>query len=319
MLKNMIDTAFTAEELRGSTVEPTYSGALSFLRRRYSKDLTSADFAIVGIPFDLATSNRSGARFGPAAIRAASAIMAWERPYGIDFDPRDVLACVDYGDLHFDYGRPQDVADEIQRQITTILASDVGLLSIGGDHYVTYPILKAIHAKYGEVCLIHFDAHSDTWEDVPGRVFDHGTMFRAAADDGLVQPAECVQIGLRTHNDDTMGFNILDGPWVHEHGVEAVIAEIRRIAGDRPAYVTFDIDCLDPAFAPGTGTPVSGGLSSAQALAILRGLHGLNLVAGDIVEVAPAYDVGQITALAGAHIGYEIMSIYASTRQNTNP
>jgi len=315
MRKDQIDTAFTAEELRGSTVEPTYSGALSFLRRRYSKNFESADFAVVGVPFDIATTNRSGTRFGPAAVRAASAIMAWERPYGLDFDPRDVLACVDYGDVHFDFGRPQDVAAEIQAEISEILAADVGLLSIGGDHYVTYPILKAIHAKYGQVCLIHFDAHSDTWEDEPGRIFDHGTMFREAANDGLVVPAESVQIGLRTHNPDTMGFNILDAPWVHEHGVEAVIAEVRRIAGDRPAYITFDIDCLDPSFAPGTGTPVSGGLTSAQALAILRGLHGINLVAGDIVEVAPAYDVGQITALAGAHIGYEIMSIYAATRR----
>jgi agmatinase len=248
-------------------------------------------------------------------VRAASAIMAWERPYGLDFDPREVLACVDYGDLELDFGTPEKVAEDIQEQIGVILAADVGLLSIGGDHFVSYPILKAIHAKYGQVCLIHFDAHSDTWEDEPGRVFDHGTMFRSAVDEGLVVPAESVQVGLRTHNDDTMGFNILDAPWVHEHGVEAVITEIRRIAGDRPVYLTFDIDCLDPAFAPGTGTPVSGGLSSAQALAILRGLHGINLVAGDIVEVAPAYDVGEATALAGAHIGYEIMAIYASTRR----
>ena len=315
MRKNMIDAAFTAADLRGSIAEPTYSGALSFIRRRYSKDLESADFAVVGVPLDIATTNRPGARFGPAAVRAASAVMAWERPYGLDFDPREVLASVDYGDLHFDFGRPLEAAAEIQAQIAEILAADVGLLAIGGDHYVSYPILKAVHEKYGPVSLIHFDAHSDTWEDEPGRVFDHGTMFREAANDGLVVQEESVQIGLRTHNDDTMNFNILDAPWVHQHGVEAVVAETRRIVGDRRAYITFDIDCLDPCYAPGTGTPVSGGLSTAQALAILRGLHGINLVGGDIVEVAPAFDVGQITALAGAHIGYEIMAIYASSRR----
>ena len=186
------------------------------------------------------------------------------------------------------------------------------LLHIGGDHFVTYPLLRAYAEKYGDgLSLIHFDAHSDTWADEEGRV-DHGTMFYHAAKQGLVNPERSVQIGLRTHNDDTHGFNILDAPWVHENGTARVIDEARRIVGDRPVYMTFDIDCLDPSFAPGTGTPVCGGLSSAQAMTIIRGLCGINLVGMDLVEVAPAYDVGEITALAGAQIAMEMIGVFAS-------
>ncbi|MEM9209784.1 MAG: arginase family protein, partial [Pseudomonadota bacterium] len=141
---------------------------------------------------------------------------------------------------------------------------------------------------------------------------DHGTMFFHAAKQGLVDPKRSVQIGLRTHNDDTLGFNILDGPWVHEHGTQRVIEEARRIVGDHPVYLTFDIDCLDPSYAPGTGTPVCGGLTTAQAMSVIRGLRGVNLVGMDLVEVAPAYDVGEITALAGAHLAMEMIAVYAS-------
>ena len=201
--------------------------------------------------------------------------------------------------------------DEIQEHAFSIIDQGPGLLTLGGDHFISYPLLKAHVQKHGgPLSLIHFDAHSDTWEDEHGRV-DHGTMFWHAAREGLVDPAHSVQIGLRTTNDDTLGFNILDAPWVHEHGIEAVIERTRQIVGERPVYLTFDIDCLDPSYAPGTGTPVCGGLTSHQAAAILRGLAGINLLGMDLVEVAPAYDVGEITSLAGATLATEMICIYA--------
>lgn len=310
------DRAFTAASLKGTLMEPTFAGALSFLRRKYTKDLSGVDVAVTGFPLDTATTNRPGARFGPRAIRAASSHMAWTRPYGCPVDPCEELAIIDYGDCPWDHGRPEQIPAAIERHAAEILAQDVALMSLGGDHFITYPLLKAHVAKHGPLSLVHFDAHSDTWNDADGdgRV-DHGTMFYHAVKDGLVDPARSVQIGLRTHNDDLMGFNVLDAAWVHEHGIKATIAEVHRILGDRKAYLTFDIDCLDPAFAPGTGTPVAGGLSSAQALTILRGFAGLNFVGMDVVEVAPAYDVGEITALAAAHIAQEWLALYATRRR----
>ncbi|HEX9449116.1 MAG TPA: agmatinase [Dongiaceae bacterium] len=309
------DRAFTASKLKGTLMEPTFAGALSFLRRKYSRDLTGVDVAVTGFPLDTATTNRPGARFGPRAIRAASSHMAWTRPYGAAVDPCEELAIIDYGDCRWDHGRPEQIPAAIEAHATEILAQNVALLSLGGDHFISYPLLKAYAAKHGPLSLVHFDAHSDTWNDAAGdgRV-DHGTMFYHAAREGLLDPARSVQIGLRTHNDDLMGFNVLDAAWVHEHGIKAVIAEVHRIVGDRKAYLTFDIDCLDPAFAPGTGTPVAGGLSSAQALAILRGFAGINFVGMDVVEVAPAYDVGEITALVAAHIAQEWLALYAVRR-----
>jgi len=307
-----IDQAITAESLRSDDSEPTYSGVQSFLRRKYSKELQGVDVAVVGIPLDLATTNRPGARFGPLAVRNASAIMAWDRPYGWEFDPRQVLSIVDYGDLHFDFGRPDKIATEIERQVSTIIESNAAVLALGGDHYVSFPILRALHEKHGPVSLIHFDAHSDTWEDEEDRIFSHGTMFWHAAREGIVVPEKSVQIGIRTYNPDTSGFNIFDAPWVHENTIGTLCDEVRRIIGGSKAYLTFDIDCLDPAFAPGTGTPVSGGLTTAQALQTLRGLRGIDFVGGDVVEVAPAYDVGQVTALAAAHVAYEFLALYAT-------
>jgi agmatinase len=186
------------------------------------------------------------------------------------------------------------------------------LLALGGDHFIAYPLLKAHAKKHGApLSLIHFDAHSDTWSDEVDRI-DHGTMFFHAAKEGLVDPGSSAQVGLRTTNPDTMGFNVLDAPWVHENGIDAVVAKIRAVVGNKPAYLTFDIDCLDPSYAPGTGTPVCGGLTSHQAIEILRGLVGINLVGMDMVEVAPAYDVGEITALAAAALAMEMLYLYAS-------
>ena len=306
------DHAILRESLYGTTPEATYAGAVSFMRRKYTRDLTGVDLVVTGVPLDTATTNRPGTRFGPRAIRAASTIMAWERPYGMEFDPFDKLAVVDYGDCHFDFGVPDAVPGEIEAHASAIIEQGPGLLTLGGDHFVSYPLLKAHAKKFGApISLLHFDAHSDTWADKDGRI-DHGTMFYHAAKDGTVDPETSVQIGLRTQNPDTLGFNILDGPWVQENGVDAVVKKTREILGDRPVYMTFDIDCLDPSYAPGTGTPVCGGLTSYQAMRIIRGLSGINLIGMDLVEVAPAYDVGEITALAGAHLAMEMICVYAS-------
>jgi agmatinase len=305
------DNAFTATGLHGMVEgSPSFAGALSFMRRKYSRDLTGVDVAVTGIPLDLATTNRPGARFGPRAIRAASPGISWARPWPWDFDPFERLAVVDYGDCEFDHGEPETIVPDIERHIAGILEQGAASLVMGGDHFVSYPVLKAYAAHHGPLSLIHFDAHSDTWSEKTKRL-DHGTMFYHAVKEGLVDDSRSVQIGLRTTNDEPMGFNILDARWVHEHGPLAVADKVKQIVGDNKAYLTFDIDCLDPAFAPGTGTPVCGGLSSYQALEIIRGLKGINLVGMDIVEVAPAYDVGEITALAGAMLAAEFLCLYA--------
>ena len=309
--KSAGDHALLRDSLYGTTSEPTYAGALSFMRRKYTRDLKGVDVAVTGIPLDTATTNRPGARLGPRAVRAASTMIAWERPYGMPFDPFDKLAVIDYGDCFFDFGRPEKVPDMIEAHASEIISEGPALLSIGGDHFISYPLLQAHAKKHGApLSLIHFDAHSDTWEDEDGRI-DHGTMFFHAAKQGIVDPAASVQIGLRTTNHDTMGFNVLDAPWVHSNGIAAVIDKVKAVVGDKPAYLTFDIDCLDPSYAPGTGTPVPGGLTSYQALEILRGLAGVNVVGMDIVEVAPAYDVGEITALAAASLAAEMLYLHA--------
>jgi agmatinase len=310
--KHDIDYAITRESLYGTTPEPTYAGITSFMRRKYTKDLAGVDVAVTGVPLDTATTNRPGARFGPRAIRNASTIMAWERPYGMAFDPFDKLAVADVGDCFFDFGRPEKVPEQIEAHAWSIIKEGPALLSLGGDHFIAYPLLKAHVKKHGApLSLLHFDAHSDTWADPHDRI-DHGTMFYWAVKNGLVDPATSVQIGLRTSNPDTLGFNIIDAPQVHATGIESVIQQVQTHLGDRPVYLTFDIDCLDPSYAPGTGTPVCGGLSSHQAMAILRGLAGINVIGMDIVEVAPAYDVGEITALAAAHLAMEMLYLYAS-------
>ena len=306
-----IDQAIHREDLRGTQAEPTYSGVLSFMRRKYTRNLEGVDVAVTGIPLDTATSNRPGARFGPRAIRQASSQLSWVRLDDWGFDAFDKLAVIDYGDCEFDFGFPETIPSDIREHTTDIISEGVGLLSLGGDHFITWPILQAHAEKYGPLSLIHFDAHSDTWEDEEDRV-DHGTMFYHAAKQGVIDAARSIQVGLRTYNKDSWGFNQLKAPWVHEHGCDAVVDEIRRVVGDDACYLTFDIDCLDPSYAPGTGTPVIGGLSTHQAQQILRGLAGINLVGMDLVEVAPDYDVGEITSLAGASLALEMLYLYAS-------
>ena len=304
------DFALTREGLRGVNDESTYGGVISFMRRRYSRDLQGVDVAVLGVPFDLATTNRPGSRLGPRGIRAASASLAWEQcVQGWDFSPLEELAIVDYGDCPFDAGTPDQVPEAIYRQARDILATDTALLSLGGDHFISYPLLRAHAEKHGPLALIQFDAHSDTWEDEGARI-DHGTMFYHATKEGLVVPEASAQIGLRTYNESTLGFNIFDAVAVHERGAATIAEQVRALVGDRPCYLTFDIDCLDPSFAPGTGTPVVGGLSTHQALQLLQHLRGINLVGMDVVEVAPPYDVSEITALAAATMALQQLCLY---------
>jgi agmatinase len=304
------DGAFRNDELTGRSTEMTWGGALSFLRRKYTRDVADADIVVTGIPFDMATSNRPGARFGPRGIRAASTGLAELHAYPFGFDPFETLRVADYGDCHLDFGHPADAVEAIEAHADEIIATDSMMISLGGDHFVTYPLLRAHAKRHGPLALIHFDAHCDTWDD-DGVRLDHGSMFLRAAREGLIDPSRSVQIGLRTLNSDTHGFTILGAPWVHREGIPAVLDVVREIVGGSKAYLTFDIDCLDPAFAPGTGTPVVGGLSTAQALEAIRGLAEFDIVGMDVVEVAPSYDVSEITALAAATIVHDFICVQA--------
>lgn len=304
------DGAIRRKGLLGSNYEMTFGGVLSFMRRTFTKDLDGVDLAVSGVPFDLATTDRPGARLGPNGIRAASAEVASLFPYPWGFDPFKDLAVSDYGDCFLDVHNPLTIPETITNHARKILASGARMLTLGGDHYITYPLLKAHAEKFGKpLSLIHFDAHCDTWADDSMDSLNHGTMFYKAVKDGLIDPKRSVQVGIRTWNDDFMGIRILDAQWVHDHGTKAVVEEVKRVVGDHPAYLTFDIDCLDPAFAPGTGTPVSGGLSSAQALSILRGFGDLDICGMDVVEVSPPFDHAEITALAAAHIAVDMICL----------
>ncbi|WP_306115902.1 MULTISPECIES: agmatinase [unclassified Roseovarius] len=314
--KKQVDQAFTREDTKGLSFENTFGGATSMFRRRYSKDLRGVDIAITGVPFDQAVTNRTGTRLGPRAIRDASALQPFDPPYGWDgFSPLEELSIVDYGDLAFDYAMVSDFPDALTAHIKGILDAGAASICLGGDHYISFPILKAYAEKFGPLSLLQFDAHSDTWADDNMDRIDHGTMFYKAVKLGLIDPARSVQVGIRTVNEDTMGFNIIDAREVHETGPVAVAQKIKSILGDHPTYLTFDIDGLDPAYAPGTGTPVWGGLTSAQASIILRDIAGINLVGGDVVEVSPSFDTTGATAVAAAHVAMELLCLWGWTRR----
>ena len=307
------DNAFMGDSLKGGSKEPTFSGALSFMRRRYTRELKGVDVAVWGVPFDAATSNRPGARFGPRAIRRASAILEGEPQYPFHADPFATLAVVDYGDCSFDYGRQAEIPACIEAQAREIVDAGVHLVSLGGDHFVTWPLLQAHAARHGPLALVQFDAHQDTWADDGARI-DHGTFVARAVRDRVVDPERSIQIGVRSHAPQTCGLDILYGFDVHAMTPAEVAARVTERVGGGPAYLTFDIDCLDPAFAPGTGTPVAGGVSSAQALAILRALGEIDFVGMDVVEVAPAYDHADITALMGATLVQYYLGLLAERR-----
>ncbi len=286
-----------------------------FLERPFSRELSDCDVVVLGVPFDLATTGRAGARMGPQGIRQASWQMSWEkRRWPWRFALADRLRVIDSGDVAFDAGDSAQLVELLQARAREVLAADKTLLSLGGDHFISLPLLREHAAKHGPIALIHFDAHADT-EPVQGAVH-HGSMFRTALDEGLIDPSHSVQVGIRTEYEweDDYPFRVLDAVWVGSRPARETAEEIERIVGSTSAYLTFDIDCLDPAFAPGTGTPVPGGLDTGTALEILRGLVGCNLVGMDVVEVAPAYDHAEITALAGATIAIELLHVVAADR-----
>jgi len=284
-----------------------------FLGKPLSRDLECADVVVFGIPFDLATTGRGGSRHGPEAVRTASSMLRWEEPrWPWDFALADRLRVIDYGDVPFAAGDLKAYDRNIRDTAAKICAAGKRFLAIGGDHYVTLPLLRGVAAHHGELALIHFDAHCDTYP--PDAVeWNHGSMFLQAPREGLIAPDRSIQVGIRTQcESEDLGFTVLYADSVNEMSPEQTIARIIDTVGDRPAYLTFDIDCLDPAYAPGTGTPVAGGLTTDRALKILRGLAGLDIVAMDVTEVAPAYDHAQITALAAATLAYEMLHLVAS-------
>ena len=286
----------------------------SYLGLPLTRDFDSddVDAVVMGIPYDLGTSGRAGARDGPAAIRRASANLRWEENrFPWNFMLADRLRAIDYGDLKFMYGDCEDMLAQVEERAATITRAGKTLVSFGGDHFVTLPLLRGHARTHGKLALIHFDAHTDTYfED---EKYNHGSMFYHAPREGLIDPSRSVQVGIRTDYDrPSHEFLVIDANEANEQAVGATIAAIRERVGDSPAYLTFDIDGLDPAFAPGTGTPVVGGLSTSRVLRILQGIADLNIVGFDVVEVAPAYDHAEITALAGATLALEFLYMRAS-------
>ncbi|MEM6589061.1 MAG: agmatinase [Pseudomonadota bacterium] len=314
--ENEVDLAFDGSRRKGLGFESAFGGATSFLRRRYTKDLSGVDVAVTGVPFDQAVTNRTGTRFGPRAIREASTLQPFDPPYGWDdMSPLEEFDIIDYGDLAYDYAKVSEFPDRLTDHIRTILAGGAASITLGGDHYISFPILKAYAEKYGPISLVQVDAHTDTWPDDDMDRIDHGTMFYKAVKMGLIDVKTSVQVGIRTHNADTLGITVIDAREVHESGAAAVATKVRSIVANNPVYLSFDIDGLDPAYAPGTGTPVWGGLSSGQAAIFLRDLAGINLVGGDIVEVSPSYDPTGATAVAAAHVGMELLCLWGWTRR----
>jgi len=291
------------------TGPPTYAVPASFLGVG-RRDPTSP-ICIAGIPFDIGTTNRSGARFGPSAIRAASRMLVdGAHPY--HWVEPTTFPLADIGDFTTALGDIAASMTLIEKQAREI----AHLVAFGGDHSVTLPLLRALAGRRGPLAVIHFDAHVDTWPDSFGHPLGHGSVFYRAIEEGLVQPRRMIQIGIRSAMprevyDWTLarGVTIVTAQEVHEIGPTAVVARIRETVGDAPVYLSFDIDVLDPAFAPGTGTPEIGGLATWQVQAILRRLTYLPFVGMDVVEVAPAYDVAEITALAGATVAWEYLCL----------
>lgn len=310
MPQKTIDNAFTAKSIKGAATDPTYAGALSFMRRKYTKNLSGVDAVVWGVPFDAAVSHRPGTRFGPRAIREASTIFDNDPQYPFNRDLFADMAVIDYGDCLLDYGNHQKTPGLIEKEAAKIIKSGAFLFTMGGDHYITWPLLKAHAAKYGPLALIQFDAHQDTWFDEERRI-DHGSFVGRAARDGVIDTAHSLQIGIRTHAPDDCGLQIVFGHEVEEMTTAQIVEAINARVGDRPCYLTFDIDCLDPAFAPGTGTPVAGGPSSSKMLSVLQRLGHLDIKGADVVEVSPPYDHAGITAIAGASVAMYMLGLRA--------
>lgn len=302
----------------GADLEP-FHGIPTFLRLPASRDLDGVDVAIVGIPFDSGTSYRSGTRFGPRKIRESS-LMIWGFNRVLNIAPTKALKIVDYGDIGVIPVDIRATMENITKDTKAILEQDVKVLALGGDHSISLPLLRAHAAKYGELAVIHFDSHPDTWdEEFEDQPYSHGTPYRRAIEENLIDPNAYIQVGIRgpisgaadITETEEMGVNIQTIEKVLDGGIPVAIDEIHKTIGDRPVYVSLDIDAVDPAFAPGTGTPEVGGLSSYQMLQLVRGLQGLNIVGFDLVEVSPPYDHSEITSILAANLAFEFLSLLA--------
>jgi len=304
-----------------ATQVPRYAGPATFARLPRLDEVLHADVAILGVPFDSGVSYRPGARFGPSHIRESSRLL---RPYNpaLQVPVFATQQVADAGDLAVNPFSIDDAIAAIERGARSLLERTRFVLTLGGDHTVALPMLRAVSAVHGPVAVVHFDAHLDTWDTYFGAAYTHGTPFRRASEEGLLDPTGCQHVGIRgplytdadLTQDSELGFQVIPAPDVDQLGVPGMVERIAQRVGERPVYVSIDIDVLDPAHAPGTGTPEAGGLTSRELLAVLRSFAKLNLVGADIVEVAPAYDHAQITGIAAAHVGYELLSALAARK-----
>ena len=304
-----------------ATLVPRYAGEATFARLPRIDEVSQADVAIVGVPFDSGVSYRPGARFGPSHIRESSRLL---RPYNpaLQVPVFASQQVVHAGDLAVNPFSIDEAIGAIERGARDLLERAPFVLTLGGDHTVALPMLRAVSARHGPVAVVHFDAHLDTWDTYFGAAYTHGTPFRRAAEEGLLDRTGCLHVGIRgplytgadLDQDSELGFQVISAPDVDQLGVPGMVERIAQRVGDRPVYVSVDIDVLDPAHAPGTGTPEAGGLTSRELLAALRSFARLNLVGADVVEVAPAYDHAQITGIAAAHVGYELLSALAARK-----
>jgi agmatinase len=297
---------------------PRFAGPGTYARLPRLDEVSSCDVAIVGVPFDSGVTYRPGARFGPSAIRAGSRLTRSYHP-GLDVHPFAAQQVVDAGDIAC---TPFDIAEavgQIEAGARALLESVPHLVTLGGDHTIALPLLRAVNARYGPVALVHFDAHLDTWDTYFGAAVTHGTPFRRAFEEGLLAPGRCAHVGIRgplygledLRDDAGFGFTIV-GAFDYEHrSAEEVAGELALRVGDLPVYVSIDVDVMDPAHAPGTGTPEAGGLTSRELLATLRAMKGMHLVGADVVEVAPAYDHAELTAVAASNVVYELLGLFA--------
>jgi agmatinase len=297
---------------------PRYAGHTTFARLPRIEDVPRHDVAVVGVPFDTGVTYRPGARFGPAHIRQSSRLLRTYNP-ALDVEPFAHQQVVDAGDLPFN---PFDIATavrQIEQGAFELIRDGATLVVLGGDHTIAYPLLKAVNRVHGPVALVHFDAHLDTWDTYFNTPLTHGTPFRRAAEDGLFVSGHSAHVGIRGSlyspddlgEDAQMGFHIVHCRDFVRRSLDDIIDGLRRTIGDLPLYVSIDVDVLDPAHAPGTGTPEAGGMTSRELLEIVRGFDGLNLVGADIVEVSPAYDHAEITGIAAANVAYEFVSLLA--------
>ena len=302
-----------------ASVVPRFSGLATFARLPTSDQVERWDIGVVGVPFDGGTSYRPGARFGPSAVRQGSRLL---RPYNpaLEALPFERAQVVDAGDISCTPFSAEEAVAQIEAGADALLDHGRRLLAIGGDHTIALPLLRATARRHGPLALVHFDAHLDTWDTYFGQRFTHGTPFRRAWEEGLLLRDHSTHLGLRgplysdadLADDSSMGFAQITTDQVAEYGVAEVVRRVLARVGDAPVYVSVDIDVLDPAHAPGTGTPEAGGLTSRELLALVRGLRPATLVGGDVVEVSPAYDHAEITAIAAAHVLYDLVTIMAS-------